>query len=180
MTTPRDELFTYLDALGIPHNTVEHREIFTVEDGEDIKKSLPGGHSKNLFLKDKKGSLFLISALGSTKIKLNQLHKVLDCARLSFASADLMQRVLGVTPGSVTAFALINDPKGKVTFVLDKALLETDPVNFHPLKNNATTAISAKDLVLFANKTNHEPVLLDFVANDGKAALVLNENKLHL
>ncbi|MCF6293634.1 MAG: prolyl-tRNA synthetase associated domain-containing protein [Robiginitomaculum sp.] len=173
MTTSRDELFAYLDGLGISHNTVEHREIFTVEDGEDIKKTLPGGHSKNLFLKDKKGRLFLISALGNTKIRLNQLHKVLGCARLSFASAELMQSILGVTPGSVTAFALINDTKGKVTFVLDKALLETNPVNFHPLKNNATTAISATDLILFANKTNHDPVLVDFTSNDGEAALVI-------
>lgn len=177
MPVSRDDLFAYLDAIDISHATVEHREVFTVEDGEDIKQNLPGGHSKNLFLKDKKGRLFLISALGNTKIRLNQLHKVLGCARLSFASAELLCDVLGVTPGSVTAFALINDTEEKVTFVIDNALLQTDPVNFHPLKNNATTAILAKDLVLFAKKTGHEPVLIDFA---GDAALVLPKPKSHL
>ncbi len=141
-----------------------HRPVFTVEDGADIKAALPGGHSKNLFLKDKKGKFILISALGSTRIKLNQLHKVLGCARLSFGNEDLLFEHLGVRPGSVTALALINDQPPQVRFILDAALMAYDIVNFHPLKNDATTALSSKDLVRFAEATGHAPHIVDFAA----------------
>jgi Ala-tRNA(Pro) deacylase len=166
MTATRAALFAYLDDLGIHHSTMEHRQVFTVEEGADIKANLPGGHSKNLFLKDKKGIFFLISALGSTQIRLNQLHKTLGCARLSFGRADIMEEMLGVTPGSVTAFALINDKPPRINFILDQALMAHDIVNFHPLKNNATTAISSAGLIRFANATGHEPKVLDFSALD--------------
>ncbi len=162
MTATRAELFAFLDDLGIAHTTMEHRPVFTVEEGADIKAKLPGGHSKNLFLKDKKGALTLISALGSTQIRLNHLHKTLGGARLSFGRADLMERTLGVTPGSVTAFALINDQPPQVRFVLDAALLAHDLVNFHPLKNDATTTITSQDLLRFAKATGHEPEIIDF------------------
>jgi Ala-tRNA(Pro) deacylase len=166
MTATRAALFAYLDDLDIRHSTMEHREVFTVEEGADIKANLPGGHSKNLFLKDKKGVFFLISALGSTQIRLNQLHKTLGCARLSFGRAEIMEEMLGVTPGSVTAFALINDKPARINFILDQALIDHDIVNFHPLKNNATTAISSVDLIRFAKATGHEPKVLDFSALD--------------
>jgi Ala-tRNA(Pro) deacylase len=181
MPVTRTQLFAFLDERGISHHTKDHRPIFTVEEGEDIKAGLPGGHSKNLFLKDKKGRLFLLSALAETSIKLNQLHKVLGCARLSFGKAELMRQVLGVTPGSVTAFSLLNDEEGQITFVLDAALLEQNPVNFHPLKNDATTAISPADLLRFSQATGHIPVLVRFAAEeDGGAALVLPGETGHL
>lgn len=160
MTATRAQLFAFLDDLGIKHQTLDHRPIFTVEEGEDIKTTLPGGHTKNLFLKDKKGALLLISALSSTQIKLNQLHKALGCARLSFGRSELMEEVLGVSPGSVTAFALINDRANteigqnpRVRFIVDQALLAHDIVNFHPLKNDATTAISTPDFHRFIAAT---------------------------
>ncbi|PHS21442.1 MAG: DNA-binding protein [Robiginitomaculum sp.] len=162
MTATRAELFAFLDDLDIAHTTMEHRPVFTVEEGADIKAKLPGGHSKNLFLKDKKGVLTLISALGATQIRLNHLHKTLGGARLSFGRAELMEQTLGVTPGSVTAFALINDQPPQVRFVLDAALLEYDLVNFHPLKNNATTTISSTDILRFAKATGHEPEIVNF------------------
>lgn len=163
----RADLFAFLDGLGIAHSTLDHRPVFTVEDGADIKSALPGGHSKNLFLKDKDGALFLLSALGETEIRLNQLHKMIGCKRLSFGNADLMLETLGVTPGSVTAFALINDRpddngRPRVRFLLDAALLARAPVNFHPLKNDATTAISPDGLLRFARATGHEPTVVDF------------------
>src|SRR5690606_28692127 len=123
---------------------------------------LPGGHSKNLFLKDKDGSLFLLSALDATEIRLNQLHKVAGCKRLSFGAAELMTATIGVEPGSVTPFALINDEAGRVRFLVDAALLARDPVNFHPLKNDATTAIGPDDLLRFARATGREPTVVDF------------------
>ncbi|MEE2565339.1 prolyl-tRNA synthetase associated domain-containing protein [Hyphobacterium marinum] len=162
MTATRSDLFARLDSLGISHSTVEHDAVFTVEEGQAIKAQLPGGHTKNLFLKDKKGTLVLVSALGDTAVPVNRLHKRLGCARFSFAREDVLFEALGVRPGSVTAFALINDTEGAVRFVVDKALLATDPVNFHPLENTATTAVSAEDLLAFARDTGHEPVIIDF------------------
>jgi Ala-tRNA(Pro) deacylase len=151
MTSPatRDQLFAHFDRLGLAHVTVEHRPVFTVEEGADIKAAMPGGHTKNLFLKDKDGAFFLVCALGDTRVRLNQLHKTLRCARLSFGSPDCMLDLLGVTPGSVTIFGLINDPHNQVTLVLDEALLAADPINFHPLLNDATTAMSQADLRKF-------------------------------
>ncbi len=162
----RADLFAFLDALGVAHRTVDHAPVFTVAEGEDIKAGLPGGHTKNLFLKDKKGALVLISALQSTDIALNQLHKVIGGARLSFGSADLLEEALGVTPGSVTAFAIINDPGHRVRFILDKALMDHDIVNFHPLKNDATTALTSADLLGFVRALGREPEVLDLSALD--------------
>ena len=162
MPNTRETLFEYLDTLGISHSTVDHDPIFTVEEGREIKASMPGGHTKNLFLKDKQGRLFLVCALGETPIKVNRLHPVLECKRLSFGKPDLMEQHLGVTPGSVTLFSVINDQDGAVTLVIDQTLMDHDIVNFHPLLNDATTAISSDDMIVFAKATNHEPIILDF------------------
>jgi len=160
----RESLLAYLDALGIAHHTVDHPPVFTVAEGEAIKAQMPGGHTKNLFLKDKKGALILISALQSTVIELKTLHHRLGCGRLSFAKPELLQEALGVTPGSVTAFAILNDPGGRVRFILDAALMAHDMVNFHPLRNDATTAVSSPDLLTFVRALGREPEILDFTA----------------
>jgi Ala-tRNA(Pro) deacylase len=160
----RQALFDFLDAHGIAHHTHEHRPVFTVEEGADIKAALPGGHSKNLFLKDARGQLWLISALGETRIDLKRTPAAIGSAKLSFGSEERLFEALGVRPGSVTAFALINDPEHKVRFVLDAALMAHDPVNFHPLINEATTAISRADLLRFLQALGREPVVVDFAA----------------
>jgi Ala-tRNA(Pro) deacylase len=159
--TPED-LFAYFDRLGIAHATHPHRPIFTVEEGADLKAQLPGGHSKNLFLKDKKGQLFLLSALGDTVIDLNAVSKAIGAGRFSFGSAERLMENLGVTPGSVTLFALINDPERKVRLLLDEGFFEHDLVNFHPLKNDATTAISPADMLKFIRSLGREPIRLAF------------------
>ena len=164
MPATREDLFTYFDELGVAHSTRDHAPVFTVDEGREIKASLPGGHTKNLFLKDKKGRFVLVSALGETTIRVNRLHKLVECQRLSFAKEEDLLAVLGVRPGSVTAFALMNDREARVTFVLDAALLATNPVNFHPLKNDATSAISRDDLLKFAKATGHDPLIVDFAA----------------
>ncbi len=156
------ELLAVLDDLGITQTTHHHRPVFTVEDGNDIKAKLPGGHTKNLFLKDKAGELYLISALGETQIPVNQLHKHWGCKRLSFGKPDLLLAHLGVTPGSVSVFCVINDPDQSVKLVLDKALFDHDLVNFHPLDNAATTAISPDDMVKFCRHFGHDPEIVDF------------------
>ena len=162
MHKTRQQLFDFFDAEGIDHSTVEHRPVFTVEEGQDIKAALPGGHTKNLFLKDKKDQIVLISALGETTIRINKLHRHLGTQRLSFGKEDLLFDTLGVRPGSVTVFSLINDVEHRVKLVLDKALFDHELVNFHPLLNDATTAISSDDLLRFVRATGHEPTIFDF------------------
>ena len=161
-TANRAALFAKFDALNIAHTTHEHAPIFTVAEGAHIKASLPGGHTKNLFLKDKSGALFLICALGETEIAINKLHKSLGCKRLSFGKAELLLEKLGVTPGSVTLFSVINDQNSSVTLIIDEALINHDIVNFHPLKNDATTAISSADMIKFAKAVGHDPIIMNF------------------
>jgi Ala-tRNA(Pro) deacylase len=155
-------LFAFLDAQGIAHKTHLHPPVFRVEDGHEIKAAMPGGHTKNLFLKDAKGQLWLVSALGETAVDLKALPAAIGSARLSFGSAERLYENLGVTPGSVTAFALINDPEHKVRFVVDTALLAHETVNFHPLSNDATTAVSREGLLAFLRALGREPVVVDF------------------
>ena len=160
----RDDLFAFLDAAGVAHSTLEHPPVFRVGEGEDIKRGLPGAHTKNLFLKDAKGRLWLISAADSTAIDLKRLHGVIGSTRLSFGSAELLGETLGVAPGSVTAFALVNDPDHKVTFVLDRVLAEAGHVNFHPLENTATTTIDRDDFARFLAALGRTPIIVDFAA----------------
>ncbi len=157
----RADLFSCLDAWAIAHRTVDHPAIFTVEESRGLKADLPGGHSKNLFLKDKKGALYLVAAHGETKVDLVGLGKALSArGRLSFASPALMTATLGVIPGAVTPFALINETaKALARVVIDKALLRFDPIWFHPLENTASTAISPKDLLKFVEKCGFKPEL---------------------
>ncbi|MGZ3275211.1 MAG: prolyl-tRNA synthetase associated domain-containing protein [Caulobacteraceae bacterium] len=164
MTAPAtpEDLYAFLDAHGIEHRTLEHPAVFRVDEGHEIKAALPGGHTKNLFLKDAKGQIWLVCALGETRIDLKRLPEVIGAARLSFGSAELMQEVLGVTPGSVTLFALLNDKARRVRLVLDQALLEHEPVNFHPLTNTATTAISQAGLRAFLKALDIGAQVVDF------------------
>ncbi len=157
MPATPDDLYAYLDRIGIAHQTTAHRPIFKVEGGADLRADLPGGHSKNLFLKDKKGRLFLLSALGDTAIDLNAVSKLIGAGRFSFGSAERLMENLGVTPGSVTLFALINDPERKVTLLLDEGFFAHDPVNFHPLRNDATTAVSPAGMLTFIRSLGREP-----------------------
>jgi Ala-tRNA(Pro) deacylase len=165
MTTPPAapaDLYAFLDAHGVEHRTLEHEAVFRVDEGHEIKAALPGGHTKNLFLKDAKGQIWMICALGETRIDLKRLPDTIGSARLSFGSAELMQEVLGVTPGSVTLFALINDQARRVKLVLDAALLQLEPINFHPLTNTATTAISQAGLRAFLDALDRRPQVVDF------------------
>jgi len=156
MPATPDELFTYLDTLGI--KTVKHPAVFTVEEARELRGAIAGGHTKNLFLRDKKGALYLVVAAEDAAIELRSLHRVLGASgRFSFGSAELMQETLGVAPGSVTPFAVINDKEARVTLVIDAALMTQDMLNFHPLVNTATTSISREGLLKFLATTGHAP-----------------------
>jgi Ala-tRNA(Pro) deacylase len=152
----RMDLFNRLEELGIRTVTYEHPAVFTVGESEALEREIPGGHTKNLFLKDAKGRLFLVVAKSDTQIDLKALPKTLGSARLSFGKPDLLMEVLGVAPGSVTAFAVINDTDQRVSVVIDAALLCHDPINCHPLENTATTSIALDDLLKFFRTCGHE------------------------
>ncbi|MGE3301660.1 MAG: prolyl-tRNA synthetase associated domain-containing protein [Hyphomonadaceae bacterium] len=162
MRAAPEDLFALLDRLGVSHATLRHEPVFTVEESGDISAALPGGHTKNLFLKDRKGELWLISALRETRIDLSALAKKLGAQRFSFAGPDLLLETLGVYPGSVSVFALMNDTLNRVTLLIDAALMAHDPVNFHPLSNDATTAVSPTGLLAFLRETGHPPIYVDF------------------
>ncbi len=157
----RTSLLGQMASWGIETRTVDHEPLFTVEQSTRVHREVSGSHTKNLFLKDKKGTLLLITADHATRVNLKNLHKKLGCGRLSFANAELMQTFLGVTPGSVTALAVINDVDRAVGFVLDKNLMQADIINAHPLENTATTSIARDDLVRFVEKTGHEVTVVD-------------------
>jgi Ala-tRNA(Pro) deacylase len=156
----RQDLLAHLADLGIATETVDHPAVFTVAESSVLERTLPGGHTKNLFLKDKKDRLYLVVALGHARIDLKTLHKTLGCDRLSFGRPELLMEVLGVPPGSVTPFALINDRARRVTVILDADMMRHERLNYHPLANTATTNIARDDLVAFIRSFGHEPRIL--------------------
>jgi Ala-tRNA(Pro) deacylase len=169
--TPSD-LFAFLDKLGIAHRTVTHPPLFTVEQSQALRGTIAGGHTKNLFLKDKKGALFLVTALEDAVIELKSLHRLIGASgRFSFGSADLMRATLGIEPGAVTPFAAMNDSERRVTVVLDAALMQHGTINAHPLTNTMTTSIAREDLLRFLEATGHPGrvvILTDFSVIPGR------------
>jgi Ala-tRNA(Pro) deacylase len=159
MPATPDDLFAFLTRLGIPHPTVSHAPLFTVEQSLALADRVPGGHSKNLFLKDTRGTLYLIVLLEDARVNLKALPALIGSGRLSFGSADLLREALGVEPGSVTPFSLINDTVQRVTPVFDTAMMARPLLNFHPLVNSMTTSIARDDLLTFAAATGHSPLI---------------------
>jgi Ala-tRNA(Pro) deacylase len=162
-------LFAHLDRLGIETTTVEHQPVFTVEEAKATYDAIPGVHCKNLFMKDAKGALFLVVCPHDREIVANRLHKRLGCKRLSFGNAELLREVLGVEPGSVTPFALINDTEKRVTVILDAHMMASEVANYHPLVNTATTSIRTADLRRFLDGLGHEIRVIDLTAPETPA-----------
>jgi Ala-tRNA(Pro) deacylase len=158
--TPED-ILACLDRLGVAHETVEHPPLFTVEESQALRGQIPGGHSKNLFVKDKKSRLFLLTLGEEAEIDLKRVHEKIGASgRVSFGSAELLEEVWGVRPGAVTPFGAINDAAGRVTVVLDSELMAHARVNFHPLVNTRTTGLTPAGLLAFLRATGHEPVVI--------------------
>ncbi len=162
MAWTREQLLTHLADLGIETETVDHPPLFTVEQSQALRGDIPGAHTKNLFLKCKKGSIWLITALEDTPIDLKTLHHKLGSGRLSFGNAQLLDELLGVAPGAVSTFGVINDKEGRVSVVLDEGLMQYERINLHPLVNTATTGISRDGVMRFLTACNHPPKIMDF------------------
>ncbi len=158
--TPQD-LFARFEELGISCTTRQHQAVFTVQQSKELRGELPGGHCKNLFFKDKKGRLWLVVALEDQSLDIKKLRHVMGAGHLSFAKPELLQEVLGVEPGAVTPFALINDTGQRVSVVLDRKMLEHEVLNYHPLTNTATTTIASGDLLAFIEACGHSPQIVD-------------------
>ena len=154
-------LLAMLTELGIEHRTERHHPVYTVAESKELRERFPGGHSKNLFLRNKKGRMWLVTCLEDRDIDLKALAERLGAGRFSFASAERLMRYLGVVPGAVTPFAVINDHGGEVQMVVDEGLLAHDPLNFHPLDNAMTTAVSPAGLLAFLEHAAHPPRVVD-------------------
>jgi Ala-tRNA(Pro) deacylase len=166
--SPQD-LLAHLAALGVDTETVDHPPLFTVEDSRTLRGEIPGRHTKNLFVKDKKGRLFLLVLGEETMVDLKRVHeKIGGQGRVSFGSADLLDEVWGVRPGAVTPFGAINDKAARVSVVLDQAMMRHERLNFHPLVNTRTTGLRSADLIKFLRATGHEPLVVA-LGQDGPA-----------
>lgn len=164
------EFYDYLQKLGIEARTVEHPPLFTVADSQSLRGEIPGGHTKNLFLKDKKDNFFLVTVEEDAVVDLKSIHQLIGAAsRVSFGKPEKLMEYLGVIPGSVTVFGAVNDTEKKVQVILDADLMKHDVINGHPLTNEATTSISREDLFSFLKSTGHEPRILA-VSESAKAA----------
>lgn len=159
MTDAETQLYADLAALGVRVTTFEHLAVFTVAQSSALDADISGAHTKNLFLKDKKGRFWLVTVRAELRVNLKMLPSAIGSDRVSFGNPDDMQRLLGVTPGSVTALAVLNDTENHVQIVLDEALLAADVVNCHPLRNDATLSIAPNDLVRALRHWNHEPII---------------------
>lgn len=154
-------LFAHLDELRIAHETLRHPPLFTVEQSQALRGSIPGGHVKNLFVKDKKSRFFLVTAREDARIDLKRLHEAIGgSGRVSFGSAEQLRELLGVEPGSVTPVAVMNDTGARVTLVLDADLLRETRINVHPLVNTMTTGLARDDLITFVRACGHEPLVI--------------------
>ncbi len=157
----QQRLFDRFDELAIKTQTHKHAPAFTVDEARQLRGSIAGGHCKNLFLKDKKGSLWLIICLEDARINLKTAPAKIGSARLSFGKPELLMATMGITPGSVTPFALINDKQGVVNVVLEQKMMQNELLNYHPLKNDATTTIAADDLITFIKSCGHSVQIVD-------------------
>jgi Ala-tRNA(Pro) deacylase len=161
MPATPDDLLAFLDRLAIPTSTVDHPPLFRVEDSIAFRGDISGGHAKNLLVKDKKSRLFLLVLEENALIDLKRAHEKIGAqGRLSFVSAEAMAEIWGVKPGSVTPFGAINDAEGRVTVVLDAAMMAHQRLNFHPLVNTRTTGLASADLVKFLRATGHQPLVV--------------------
>lgn len=154
-----EKLHELLHQLGITYSAYEHEPLFTVDQAEEVERNIPGTHCKNLFLKDDKKRMWLIVSNNRATIALKEIAKQVGAPGLRFAQSELLEQYLGVKPGSVTPFGLINDVERAVQVIIDDSLLNADLVSFHPLRNSATLTITPHELLLFVRHLGNSVTL---------------------
>jgi Ala-tRNA(Pro) deacylase len=164
MSSAEEKLLADLSALGISYDITEHEAVFTVEDSSRLDRDLPGAHTKNLFLKDAGGSFWLVTVPAAMRVDLKHLPEAIGSKRVSFGKAEDMQRLLGISPGSVTPLAIINDIGGEVTVAVDATLLEPSRINIHPLRNTATMGMAPADLIRLLGHWRHVAIVTSIPA----------------
>ena len=162
MAITSDDLLAHLQSLGIDAKTSTHPPLMTVDDAKRLRGDLPGGHVKNLFLRDKRERFWLLTTLEDTRVDLKRMAQRLDAGRFTFANADQLKALLGILPGAVSPLAVINDTARQFTMVLDEALLAHDPLNVHPLVNDRTTTMATGDLLRVLESCGHKPRMIRF------------------
>lgn len=161
MPTSPEELMAQLENMGIEFKLYHHEAVYTVEESEKVDAGIEGTPCRNLFLRDKKKKNFLVVLQHATEVDMKKLPSVIGSDRLSFGSADRLWQYLGVRPGSVCPFAITNDTDNQVKILLDKSMMETDLVNYHPLLNTMTVGLTPDDLIKFIESTGHEAHIVD-------------------
>ncbi len=156
-----EHLIDTLNKLDVAYQMHEHEPIFTVAEGEHLKKAIPGTHCRNMFLRDKKKNMFLLTLANETQVDLKKLAEHLGCGRLSFGSPDRLWEYLGIRPGSVNPFCIVNDKGGDVRIILDKYMMDQNILNVHPMDNAMTIGLTPLDLARFIETTNHSPEIID-------------------
>lgn len=161
MALTADELLNFLASINVKATTVKHPPLFTVEQSQSLRGEIAGGHTKNLFLKDKKDNFFLVTVEEDAVVDLKTIHHIIGASsRVSFGKPEKLLEYLGVVPGSVTVFGAINDRENKVSVIIDEALMRHEIINGHPLTNEATTSVSREDLTIFLEAVGHKPHIL--------------------
>ncbi len=161
LPTTKEQLIEILDNLGIEYQLFDHEPIFTVEQGEPLKKTIPGMHCRNLFLRDKKKKMFLVTAANETRVDMKKLSGVINSGRLSFGSQDRLWENLGITQGSVNPFCIINDKQKDLRMILDSTMMDAQIVNYHPMDNACTIGMAPDDLLSFLDHIEHEYEIVD-------------------
>ncbi len=156
MLNTQEEFLNVLSQIEIEYTNHEHPAVFTVEEADMHHEGIDGVHSKNLFFKDRKKKLVLVVTLSDKPIKIKDVGNKIGHKGLSFGKPDLLMEVLGVIPGAVTPFAVVNDEEKQVKVILDAEMMENDLLNFHPIVNTATTTINSKDLIKFMEHCKQE------------------------
>lgn len=163
-----DELLSLLEKLAIPTTLYKHRAVFSVGEADELDNSMPGAHTRNLFIRDKRENMFLITLLANKPVKLDRLADLLGAGRFSFGSPERLMKYLGVTPGSVTPFAMMNDKEHKVTLILDAEMMEQDIVNYHPLINTMTVGLPPSGLTKFLENCGSKFQIIDLSPASGE------------
>lgn len=163
LPTSPESLLQKLENLGIEYVLHYHEAVYTVAESEKIDTDISGTHCRNLFLRDKKKKNFLLVLQNATQVDVKKLPSVIGSDRLSFGSADRLWQYLGVRPGSVCPFSIVNDAEKQVKILLDKSMMETDIVNYHPLLNTMTVSLKPTDLVKFIEDCGHEAHIVDLL-----------------